>query len=207
MTNPNEMQPPQYQVPAGAAPKKKSVWKWVVGILAALALLCGGGFVACTTLVGKGINDAVKESDAQDKARAAENAASCKGKPSYPDQQAGNDRCADASDAVTLDDVKVTATPLKRTGNSLCTSVKYNNNSSKTVSFNVFDWKLQLPTGEVKDAFDSTISSNELGSGDLVAGGTKTGTVCYEVAASGQFILIYKPSFWSDSRGIWINKL
>lgn len=200
---PQHPQPPPYQAPA-AAPKKSNAWKWILGILGALVLVCGGGFVACTVLVGKGVNDAVEESQRQKQARAAENKKSCEGK-SYPDQQQDNDRCADAAGTVTLDNVKVTATPFKRRTTALCTDVTYLNNSDKTVSFNVFDWKLQLPTGEVQDAFDSVGNANPLGSGDLIKGGTKSGSVCYEASGSGQFILIYKPSFWSDARGIWIN--
>ena len=198
--------PPQYQPPVPGAPQKRNPWKWIVIALAACALLCGGGFVACTALVGKGINDAAKEGQAENNARATENAKSCEGK-SYADQQSDNDRCADASGSVRLDDVEVNAGPLKRSKKSLCTYIKYSNNSDKTISFNAFDWKLQLPSGEVKDAFDTTTSWNDLGSGDLVAGGTKTGTVCYDTPGSGQFILIYKPGFWSDDRGIWVNNI
>jgi hypothetical protein len=167
-------------------------------------LLCGGGFVACTAFVAKGVNDAVEESNAKDQVRADANKQSCAGK-TYPDQQPDNDRCADGSNTVVLDEVTVTATPLKRVETDLCTDVTYVNNSSGTVSFNVFDWKLQLPTGEVKDAFDSTYTGNELGSGDLVKGGTKKGTVCYQTTGGGQYILIYKPTFWNEARGIWVN--
>jgi hypothetical protein len=196
--------PPHYPPPIAAAPKKSNAWKWVLGVLGGLVLLCGGGFVACTVLVGKGIDDAVETEQAEDSARAAENAKSCEGK-SYPDQQPDNDRCADAAGAVTLDDVKVTATALQRRQGALCADVSYVNNNEETISFNVFDWKLQVPTGEVKDAFDSAGNPNWLGSGDLVKGGTKSGAVCYEAPGGGQFILIYKPSFWSDARGIWVN--
>jgi hypothetical protein len=105
--------PPPYPAPVAAVPKKSNAWKWILGILGGLVLLCGGGFVACTALVGKGINDAVETEQAENDARAAENMKSCEGK-SYPDQQPENDRCADAAGAVTLDDVKVTATPLER---------------------------------------------------------------------------------------------
>ncbi|MCW6005367.1 DUF4352 domain-containing protein [Micromonospora sp. CPCC 205371] len=196
-------QPPgPYQPPFAAAPKKSNAWKWILGTLGVLVLLCGGGLVTCTVLVGQGVNEAVEE----DQDRAAANKKSCEGK-SYPDQQPDNDRCADAVGSVTIDEVKVVATPLARRQDTLCTDVSYANNSDKTISFNVFDWKLQVPTGEVKDAFDSTDNPNWLGSGDLVKGGTKSGTVCYEAPGSGQFILIYKPSFWSDARGIWVHTI
>jgi hypothetical protein len=198
-------QPQQpYQAPVASQPKKNNAWKWILGTLGALLLVCGGGFVACTALVGKSVNDAVEDTRAEAQARATENMKSCQGR-SYPDQQPDNDRCADAAGAVTLENVKVTASPLRRGAASLCTDVSYANSSDKTISFNVFDWKLQLPTGEVQDAFDSVSDAKPLGSGDLVKGGTKSGAICYETQGSGQFILIYKPSFWSDARGIWVN--
>jgi hypothetical protein len=193
--------PPYYPPPMPPPPRRRSnVWKWVLAIVGLLVLLCGGVVVACTALIGKGINDAVED----DKARADANRKSCEGR-SYPDQQPANDRCADAAGAVVLDEVRITATAIKAAAGSLCTDVAYTNSSDHTISFNMFDWKLQVPTGEVKDAFDTTGGANRLGSGDLVKGGTKSGTVCFEAAGSGQFVLIYKPSFWNDDRGIWVN--
>ena len=176
--------------------KSSNAWKWVLGILVGLVLLCGGGIVACSVLVAGGVKNE------QDKQTAADTK-SCEGE-SYPDQQPSNDHCADAANTVVLEDVSVTATPLQRTDGNLCTDVSYTNNSNETISFNEFDWKLQLPTGEVQDAFDTTLDSS-LGAGDLVKGGHKTGTVCYQSTTKGQHVLIYKPSIWSDARGIWVN--
>jgi hypothetical protein len=192
--------PPPYYQQSPLPLRRSNAWKWILGILGVIVLLCGGTFVACTALVGTGVNDAAE----RDQARAAENKKSCEGK-SYPDQQPDHDHCADASGKVTMDSVQVTATPLQQRQSDLCTNVTYVNSSDKTISFNVFDWKLQVPTGEVKDAFDSGSADNPLGSGDLVRGGTKDGTLCYAVPGGGQYILIYKPTFWSDDRGIWVN--
>lgn len=201
MTEPTQPDrpPPPYSGPVGAPPKKSNAWKWVLGILGVFVLLCGGVLVACTALVGKGVSDATQN----DRARASANQKSCAGK-TYPDQQPDNDHCAEAG-VVALDSVQVTSTPLQRNQSDLCSDIVYTNNSDKTVSFNEFDWKLQVPTGEVKDAFDSTSVTEPLGSGDLVKGGTKKGSVCYQASGGGQYILIYKPTFWSDDRGIWVN--
>jgi hypothetical protein len=44
-----------------APPKKKSKLPWILGGLLAVLLLCGGGLVACTAIVGDSVNDAVNE--------------------------------------------------------------------------------------------------------------------------------------------------
>lgn len=191
----------------GPAPKKSNTWKWVLGILGGLVLLCGGGVAACAVFVGTSVNEVVQQNEADERARAEGNKESCAGL-TYADQQPDNDRCADAQGSVTLDEVTVTASALNQNQTGMCSNVNYSNNSQETVSFNALDWKLQLPTGEVRDWSDSPLTAgDELDSGDLVPGGTKTGTVCFEATAGpGQFVLIYKPSFWSDARGIWVNE-
>jgi hypothetical protein len=190
--------------PAPAAPKKSNAWKWVLAVVLGLLLLCGGGAVACTTIFAKGVNDSVDATNQQASARASANASTCTGK-TYPDQQVDNDQCADPGKPITLNKVAVTASPLKHIHGGLCTDVTYRNGSDGTIPFNMFDWKLQLPTGEVKDGWDSGTATNPLGSGDLIAGGVKTGSLCFETATTGQHVLIYKPGFWNDSRGIWLN--
>lgn len=185
------------------APRKRKVWPWV---LAAVVLLPILAFAACTAIVGGAITGAVKEGQKQQDATTASRSATCKGK-TYPDRQPANDVCANPAGLISLEGVQVTASPLRKTGNQACTNVAYSNGSKETISFNVFDWKLQLPTGEVLDAFDSAAAPGSLGSGDLIAGGKKTGRVCYETAVKGQHVLIYKPSFWSEARGIWLAAL
>jgi len=39
------------------APKKSNAWKWILGSLIGLLLLCGGGLVGCTTLFSAAAND------------------------------------------------------------------------------------------------------------------------------------------------------
>ncbi len=63
---------------------------------------------------------------------------------------------------VVLNEIQVTDRKITAQSGSMCTSVTYDNKSDKTVSFNEFDWKLQLPSGEVKDAFDTTIQADSL---------------------------------------------
>jgi len=186
--------------------KKSNAWKWILAILGTFVVLCGGGFIACSALVAGGVDHVVKTEQSKAAAVATENAISCSEK-SYPDQQTDNDRCANDNNNVVFNGIIVTATPLKRTSDSLCTDVSYTNNSDATVSFNEFDWKLQLPTGEILTAWDSVGVDSSLGSGDLIKGGMKTGTLCYQASSAGQHVLIYKPSAWNDTRGIWVNMI
>jgi hypothetical protein len=47
-----------------------------------------------------------------------------------------------------------------------------------------------------------------LHSGQLVVGGTTSGSVCFnDGRENGQFVLIWKPEAFRSDRGIWINQL
>jgi hypothetical protein len=76
------------------------------------------------------------------------------------------------------------------------------NRNKGSQPYNVFDFKLQTPNGQV---IDPSISSGQsLGSGDLVSGGTASGQVVWEVGTQkGDFYVIYKPKPFDASRGIW----
>ena len=120
---------------------------------------------------------------------------------------------AQAGQPIDLDGVVTTATPLVQgqqfgTTPVLCSTVTIQNNSDETASFNGgFDWKLQDPNGASRS---TTLggSDNLLGAGDLVAGGTVTGDICFDVpeAAPGQYVVLYEPAFsFTSDRGAWIN--
>lgn len=132
---------------------------------------------------------------------------SCAGK-TYPDKQPG-DICADAAGTVTLDGVSVTAKPFTAksdafSGKALCSSVTIKNGTNETQDYNIFNFKVQTPSGTVDTTSTGNIHST-LGSGALVAGGTKTGLVCADDSnEKGQYVLIYDPSPFSDERGIWL---
>jgi len=80
--------------------------------------------------------------------------------------------------------------------------VKILNRDTKTQPYNVFDWKLQTPGGRVIDP--TFAGENSLGSGDLVPGGSVTGTVTFPRGKeAGAFYIIYKPDFFDAARGIW----
>jgi hypothetical protein len=77
------------------------------------------------------------------------------------------------------------------------------NRDAKTQPYNIFDWRLQTPDGQV---IDPTYISDpvQIGSGDLIKGGKVGGKVAWEIgAAKGDFFVIYKPDFANSDRGIW----
>lgn len=82
------------------------------------------------------------------------------------------------------------------------TTVTIWNRDSSSQPFNLFDWRLQTPGGQVIDP--GFVTPPMLGSGDLVAGGTVTGDVYFEIGAErGTFFIIYKPDPFDAARGIW----
>lgn len=84
----------------------------------------------------------------------------------------------------------------------LVADVSVVNRDDKAQPYNTFDWKLQTPSGQVIDP--TFTSEKQLGSGDLVKGGSVSGKVVWEIgAAKGQFIIIYKPDPFDAARGIW----
>lgn len=118
-----------------------------------------------------------------------------------------------AGEAVTMDDVQVTSTPLNPVkpeySNTayLCTTVTYVNQGKGSQSFNMFDWKLQDPQGATRDV---TIGGTDktLSSGELAPGGTASGDVCFDdpTGASGTYKVVYSASFWNDKKATWSNQ-
>lgn len=128
----------------------------------------------------------------------------------YPDQQS-LDTCSDATGTVDLGGVKVSASPLRRSTDSLgssqiCDDVTLVNTTSATIDYSVSDFKLQPPSGAI---VDSKFFGGTFGSGVLITGGTKSGQVCFseDVPETGTFVLIYKPNPFEDNRGIWLGSL
>lgn len=80
--------------------------------------------------------------------------------------------------------------------------ISLRNTDDSTHPYNTFDWRLQTPEGQVLDP--SFSGENDLGSGDLVAGGTKEGSVTFEVGGTkGNFYILYKPGLIDATRGVW----
>ena len=88
----------------------------------------------------------------------------------------------------------------------ICGSVTIRNRDTKAQAYGSFDFRLQTPGGEVKTV---TIAPGEdLGFGDLITGGSKTGRVCWnDPGQPGQYIVIWKPDSFRADRGIWLVTL
>ena len=83
----------------------------------------------------------------------------------------------------------------------LVLAVGLENTSGETHPYNVFDFKVQTAGGQVLDP--TFTSQQNLGSGDLVAGGKASGNVVLEVPAeSGHEYLIWKSNAFSSARAI-----
>ena len=82
-------------------------------------------------------------------------------------------------------------------------TVKIENKSETEMSYNVFEFKAEDSNGAAESADGQTYSlPDSLGSGDLVKGGKKTGSMIFEVPAGSQIKLHYQPSFWSNKKVI-----
>jgi hypothetical protein len=129
--------------------------------------------------------------------------------PGRPDAQR-EDREANIGDAVELSGYTVTVTSagfVQRVSDFeedgyIKVSVSYLNRDDQAQPYNLFDWRLQTPAGQVIDPTFTTAPT--LGSGDLVEGGTVSGDVYFEPGAeTGDFYIIWKPDLFDAARGIW----
>ncbi len=65
--------------------------------------------------------------------------------------------------------------------NYVIVTLKIENKSEEKISYNTYDWKMVNSQGQEDDETITTINNEtSLNSGDLAAGGTKTGTLVYE---------------------------
>ncbi len=126
--------------------------------------------------------------------------------------QTKDDTVAQPGDEIRLSGWTTTSAALKKTssvfGKQLCTAVSMTNRDEKSQQYASFSWKLQSPSGDVKDTALSE-SNNEFGVGELAPGGMKTGTLCFDdPGAAGVYIVLWEPDvFSSTDRGVWINKI
>lgn len=164
---------------------------------------------------GKGGNEGAGNSAAPAAGKspaAATSAPAKKAVAAFPGAK-GNDVIGNAGAGLKIGEATVTAAALVNgdatLNPTLCTAVKLVNNSKDTIAFNIFDWKIQTPSGTIVNT-GFTGSSSMLNSGEIAPGGSASGDVCFDnkKAEKGTFVILYEPvfKFFSD-RAAWINKL
>ncbi len=84
-------------------------------------------------------------------------------------------------------------------GEELVVDVEIENRDAGAQPYNLFHWRLQTAGGEVLDPLGI---QSDLGSGDLVGGGSTSGRVAFDVGP-GTYYVIYKPDPFNAARGIW----
>lgn len=189
--------------------KKRFILALILLLIIVIAVATGGGDEEAKT---GSENGAAAGSAEQAPAEKAEQAPAEDAAPAFPGAEK-SDVVGQAGDALVLGDITVTATAIingdATLGATYCTSATLQNNSDKTIDFNLMDWKLQAPSGTILNATFMG-SDNLLSSGQVAPGGTATGDACFDNKASetGQHVVLYAPvfSFFSD-RGAWINNL
>ena len=185
--------------------KKKRFW--LLGIVALFAVIAiasalsgGGNSPDPTSDNSEATNPASSGSNAQD--------TPTKSEPAFPGAK-DSDTVGQAGDELTLGGIAITAEALAAgdatVGETLCAPVTLKNNSDETVDFNMFDWKLQDPSGTIRNT-GITGSDNQISTGQIAPGGTTSGDVCFdgEATATGTYVVLYEP-FFAD-RGAWVNE-
>lgn len=128
--------------------------------------------------------------------------------PERPDRQ-DEDHEAELGQAVRISGYTATATgsqvvPGLLDGQVLVAEVVVENRDDAAQPYNMFDWRLQTPDGQVIDPWGIAEADDSISSGDLVGGGRVEGTVSFEVETTGDHYLIYKPDPFDAARGIWL---
>lgn len=88
----------------------------------------------------------------------------------------------------------------KKGNEFLIISVTIKNNGEEEISYNPYDFTVQNGNGQVNDITFTTVDSDTaLNSGKLIAGGSVSGTLAFEVPKGDKNLLLrYQPDFWSD---------
>lgn len=84
-------------------------------------------------------------------------------------------------------------------------TVKIENKSEEKISYNTYDWTMLNSQGqENEEALAIIDSDTNLGSGELIAGGSKTGTMIFEEDKNETSLklLYYSDIFWDENHTI-----
>lgn len=128
----------------------------------------------------------------------------------FPGKQP-DDVAVAAGSTVKVEGVTITATTMGTKKDDfdkplICSHVTVNNTSEEAVTFNEIDWSMQQPDGVIQ-GWALALTDGTLSAGELAPGGKKSGDVCFNddsATKSGQYVLLYEPSFWSADRYAWV---
>lgn len=84
-------------------------------------------------------------------------------------------------------------------------TINIENKSEDKISYNTYDWTMLNSQGqEDEESFTIIDSDTNLGSGELIAGGSKTGTIVFEENKneSSLKLLYYSDIFWNENHTI-----
>lgn len=130
-------------------------------------------------------------------------------------QQEGEKTKFAVNEVIAFDDKEVTVTSVERnwnSGNQFITpdsgkeyvkvQVTIKNSSKNQVSYNTFDWNMQDSQGDIQSVAGAAFTvDGALNSGELAAGGTKSGFLVFEVPSGDTGLTLqYNPSFWTDKK-------
>ncbi len=204
--------PPQGQSPYPPPPpptkKKGGCLKWggiVVAVLFGLVFL-SALFGLLSALFGGGDGD--NSGDGGRPSANGQQSAEPDLFPNRPDEKPG-DRERNIGEEARLSGYTVTVTDATfqqqlsefETSGYLVASVTLSNRDEEAQPYNTFDWKLITPGGTIIDPY---FGGEQLGSGDLVTGGSISGQLNWEVGnQAGDYYIIYDPPDFGNERAVW----
>ena len=194
---------PPYPPQPPAAPKKsnKGCLIAVLVVFGIFALIVVGSIVAITFL-GREASDRIEELESTIENPAVD--------PANPDGQE-EDQNVEVGESVELSGYTTTVESAQfteqlselETEGYLVADVHVFNRDDEAQPYNLLDWRLQTPNGQILDP-TFTSADGVLSAGDLIKGGNVRGKVIFEIgAATGEFFLIYKPDPFDAARGLW----
>jgi hypothetical protein len=192
-----------------ATNKVASIFGLVASILAILLALTSS--IATGAFIGSlGSDQKDTQSAAQPAAQPAEDLQEKEPKTDQFPGQTEDDIVGKPGEEISTRGVKVTAGKLRAVndtfGSQLCSKVTIKNDGDSEVSYNAYDWRLQYPSGDMKD---TTLSGEDpLHSGDIAPGGSADGNLCFEdTGDTGKYALISEDVFsFSSERAVWITE-
>lgn len=180
----------------------------IVGLVASILAIV----LALTSSIATGAFISSLSSGQDDQQSAAQSAGDEEEEPrtdQFPGQTE-DDIVSNPGEEISTRGVKVTAGKLRSVndtfGKQLCSKVTIKNDGDSQVSYNAIDWKLQYPSGDMKD---TTLSGEDpLNHGDIAPGGSADGKLCFEdTGESGKYALISEDMFsFSSERAVWITE-